>query len=777
MFLFLGIVTVSPLSFWLAVSTRTVITPSFLLLMAAFVCLVAFGLRHYFPRTHSPTPLPLKHGPALTITLGALAVYAALTTVFYGVETTTMWWQCSHLSTLYLMESGGGSGVVAWDPTLQQTVTSLFAHPLEPAFGLGPILEHQRPGNAAFLVHPFAFLSNGGLPVALAMVDFLVLAFAALLAARHLQNTFGIALLSLLFWLGCRTLSGYQLNETYTAMSLSLGLLHLLLRGGANDRLLTLAAGVVAGHLLGVRPVALLLLPAWLLLSSHHRMRALSFLGALALTGFHWFWLHAQALGSLVKHPALYKAEGLLHTRTLFAGNAWEWSFTFPPLNIPFHDALLTGPSHPLPTLLRLPLELLFAFGAPLLALGLVGSVTRIAPPRTRWGLLAWALPIPLSLCAVVELDYQKLSYVLLALAPLPIWLGVGLSRFNASPLRRSVLAVVALTLFVLLPPLLRDLNLPQDERPQLRYVIDRGWVPERGTADNQAAYAKEQLRLTKPSFLPPIRHWSPWLASPKSGWALWAHSQRAQRAADAADKAIDTPLMVWAAWRPAQLHHNFLAQTTPEPLTPPAFETPNGILHDNMTGVALYAIRLEAPAPTAVTVQLDRSANEGTRLGLTAGSDTVDEPRWLSFVVVDPTKDALDAPEITLNERAIRTWTVNVWTPNESNDGEPGWRPEPRVVSNHPWHLRLEGEALTLHRVAPSPAPTPMDWSIAWTEGDRALYRERNGARAHWLLRSRNGQVQAYRSPNNGRSIVNSTQGFPGLHDAIGGILRGPAR
>ncbi|HIA00586.1 MAG TPA: hypothetical protein EYN66_01510 [Myxococcales bacterium] len=136
-----GIVTVAPTTYLLVLLFKLAASPALIGIVSLLWVIIAVALQRWQPLApNSETQL----GPGIArfslLFAISIAVVTSLSTTPLSIETVDVWWHCPHLSSLYLMEDGSGPGVVAWDPVWQRSITHLFQHPTEPAFGLGPAL-------------------------------------------------------------------------------------------------------------------------------------------------------------------------------------------------------------------------------------------------------------------------------------------------------------------------------------------------------------------------------------------------------------------------------------------------------------------------------------------------------------------------------------------------------------------------------------------------------------------------------------------------------------
>ncbi len=656
-----GIVTVAPTTYLIALLGRIPALPELILAVAGVWTFVGFALARWAPRT--PTDdfaLPARSSGIMLALAVVWAGYLALATQPFAIEASEVWWHCPHLSSLYFMEDGHGPGVIAWDPDWDTPVLHLFQHATEPAYGIGPVLGIQRPGNTAFMVQILVFMSVSGHTAALLCTDFLILAFAMLLLGRYLKQPVLIVALAVGFHLGTRYLASYQVNENSLALALSMALLHLLLVTRSPGPVLAAACGVVAAHLAGVRPVTVLhSLPVLLLLPGLRPRGAYAVAGVLAAVP--WMTAHWHGLGNPLAHPVIGR---------IYA------------LNWPFADALVRSPMHPFPNLVRLPLEEIKAFGPLLLTPALAGLAA--LKGRRLAAILLWLVPVHVMLMAIVVLDYQKLSYALLALAPLPLLMGAGLGALDVPRPTRIGLAAAAVALFVGLPVLMQDAHFEVEQLAFGDYRDD----PRDEWSDDEKRRA-----LTTVGLLPAA---PPNLADGLPGWALLEHARFAS-ATEAANAPWDGPVTIWAALGESGLDHSVHLETSDGPRLPPGFVA--GALHPDgnlAPGITLVVARLDAPAPTTATVAIRREGGE-LFVDVTRGPATVDAPRWVTALVVDRQHD-YRAGALTIDGRRVRPFVAQLTYRREE-----GWLTSPRLIA-HGADFAWTADGLTPG--APEPPP-----------------------------------------------------------------------
>lgn len=754
--LLLGIVTVAPLSFLVAITLGVPETPALIGGVSVVISAAALALGRWLPVPSADPAIPSADSRLYLLVCGLGAAWLALASSFYGMGTTDVFWHCPHLSSLYLMEDGGGDGVLAWDLAWDRWVHHRLMHPAEPAFGLKPVLAIQRSGNMAFLVQPFVFMSTAGLVAALFVIDLLIAGFCVLLAARYLRSRVLVCLIAAMFVLGAHAIASYQVNENCLALALSMGALHLALRGGDGRRLLAIAAagGLVAGHLVGVRPIALTLAIPALVLMAADRRAALTWAGAFALALTPWALVHGLAFGDFMMHPALKLAQ-VKHT--LFANTPLAFGVHFHPMNWPFGDQLMRGPDHPFPAFLRVPLECIQAWGAPLIALACCGLVALRREPNRLAALILWLLPVPAMLMLMVQVDYQKLSYVLIGAAPVPLLVAAGLGRLQEGLKVRAALAVGLVSALVVLPVCVRDLDLPKDDRHQAAHL--------RGPKDILGEPA-ERLRLTAASFLPGIApSLDPLLLGELPAFELLSHARFAQRRPD---EALHSPVTVWVAAPPATLDDTFEVSTRAAPDLPPEYRVPGALIGSSTSGGgALYVLRLEHQHDRA-RVHLKRNAGR-IEVNLSTEGDAPLGPRYVSFLIVDRRRDALDVPLLRFNGKEKTVTSVTVWSVPNADDlrfGKAIWSAEPRLVTNMAWHLVWTANGLVSRQSADEKPATGDEPTLCRTADSRVVRRCVAGdtGQCTEVLLNREREVRAVRVGGRTPRVVALGFGFPAL-------------
>ncbi len=687
-----GIATVAPLTYLATVVTGWRLSPEMATTVSVLVASVALMLLRFGkgpePLAAAEARLPRGQAALLLLVTVMTAVTAALLTRPAAVDALHFGWHCPHLASLYLIDGVADPGLVAWDPFEGSHVTHVLRRSVAGAEDLRSVLQLQRPGSTAYLAPLLLFLSSGGITVAIACADLLVLGFAVLLVGRHLRSPLGRMLVATVFFVGARALASYRFNENMIALALSMAALHLLVRSRTalvTAPVATLVAALLA-HVVGVRSPALSLAVAALVLmraTPGTRVRfAFAFLAALS----PWLLVNLKEFGTLVHVPELEVAR---QTQRLFDDTLFEVEFQFHPLNFPVADQLYRPPLHPFPTLIRLPLEQLQAFGAPLLALALAGLIPMARERRSLLvGLLLWGVPVQLLLMAIVQLGYHKMSYVLLSLAPLPLLAGAALGNLQLRLWPRVLLATTLAFALVVAPLLVRDVELPVDRRGHADFEPD--------LRDSEPDDLKRD-RLTRGSLGPYLGAELDPEKGDAFGWELLANARAVVERDRIGKPLAPAPLVLWAPFPPESFAHAFLASTTEAPWAPSMLIGRGATVGlGTQSGTFVVAVRFDAPAPAVASVRLHR---DGARYDIAvsrSGTSTIPGPRYVSFAVGDRGTVGLESPRLSVDGIPVPAQGVEYWC------SEPQCVGQPRLVSNEPWSVAVGEEGILLR---PGPA------------------------------------------------------------------------
>ncbi len=342
-------------------------------------------------------------------------------------------------------------GSPAFEPTLQ----GVLPDDLIDKDDFGIITKDQRLGSGVVASAFFAFFGLLGFRVLFAAAVALIIPLTVLLFGA-LQNRIGLsqalrgevpprreqglAVASewcalaggvLLAW-NPFVISVDRLNANLFALPMMLLVLWLLVAHRPRWLLVGLAFGVLAT----IRNEAVCFVPAicwWYLkpaksISLPRRFGWLVGVGALTLVAMApVLYFKGQAFGNPFLHPSQYPHfQGF---RPEFAHSLLGWDFTFNGLfNWPLHDHLVRTPHFAFPTWLLFPLVTLRALGTLGIAVMLYGAWALHAHQRdVSILLLAWASPVYLLFGPQENWEEVKMTFMLLAWAPLAVWVPAGL--------------------------------------------------------------------------------------------------------------------------------------------------------------------------------------------------------------------------------------------------------------------------------------------------------------------------------------------------------------
>ncbi|MEC8023616.1 MAG: hypothetical protein VX223_06740 [Myxococcota bacterium] len=547
----LGVATVVPTAYVLPFILRTPfsmlwsIGASLVVSLAFAAALYRGGGQARAAQTAKPA-YAASESAGMAVFLLLCCALSAMTTLPRWFEATNLWAPCPHQAAMYLMDAGG-FGLRAYDPAWGGYVSHLLERGLEPAFGLQPVLERQRIGSAATLVHSFLFHGSGGLVVAAFLYTALNVLTAAALMARFIPHAWLLGSLSLCTLAALRYAAFYMVNESALAAGLAALSLYLLTDSETSHRdRAVVAAGAALALAIATRPYAITLLPAALWFIGLRPARVVRFAFVVLVALFPWALTQAEAFGSPFHHPSL------IHANTQI--EVFGFTFAFHPLNYPFADSLLRPEASPLPNLFLVPFETLQGFGAIFAVTAITGLFA--LPWRIALGLLAWGMPTALLLMSIVWLDHDKLSYILLAYAPLYLLAAAGtraltdgiygmtrskrLDSMHTS--RRAVLSVgVGLCVVFGLPYIARGVSFQVDPRVQYHDGPDR-WAevnsPERLEA------------MSSIPLLPNIGEPNHLLWAFDHSLDLLTHARPVKRG----DEISEDPLLFWAELLPLDI-------------------------------------------------------------------------------------------------------------------------------------------------------------------------------------------------------------------------------
>ena len=389
--------------------------------------------------------------------------------------------------------------------------------------GYGTMTRDQRIGTAMLAAPPYLALGLLGFALLFALAAALVVPMAVLVVrawqaeTQPLETTdqgHGPALLgAAVLAFNPYMLSIDRLNPNVFALPLVLLLLWLALARKPAWQL-----GIVLGVLAGMREEAVCFVPvlAWWQARGpkplQQRLLPLAQVGLATLFAMLPAMVYkAHAFGSPFVHPSQYAHhEGW---RPEFLHGFMGLSFTFNGLlNWPLHETLVRTPHFAFPVMLLWPLVTLRALGLGLSALALCGAV------RLRRDVLVLLLGFSLPIYGLFALQENweevKMTFLLLALGPLPVLVAAGAQALRGPDARRTGLAVVAVALLLFAGvQVAGQVQAPQDPRWQVRFPnadpkrnpdVQRGLEPGARndwrffqSTETPADLARERAKLT----------------------------------------------------------------------------------------------------------------------------------------------------------------------------------------------------------------------------------------------------------------------------------------
>ncbi len=486
---------------------------------------------------------------------------------------------CLYVIALHGIQNDPSTSLPLWDSMTGDFMHFLIHHDESRLAGLGELLYEQRLGNVPTLGLPVAVLGMAGFWAATLHAG-VITALGAFLCARRAGATVAAALIGAFFFTwGVHVLCQYTVNENLFATAMAAYLLWVAL-DDAPTRALALLAGLVAGHLVGLRHTSVLFVPALFLALATTRQAGrirlqtvgLAAVGAVAAVA-PWLYINLLKLGSMFTHPKVQPDSGGRVVVNHWPGGG---EFLFKPLQWPFTSEVVRTVWNPFPTFLWLPLLIARSFGHLACALCGPGLVTAWRTRRRLvWILAVFALPHHLALSLLEGVDWEQITYAAPGLLPLPILLALGVDWLRPGPddaraptalRRRAVIALAVTAVIAGGSRSLRGLDFPVDTR----LVDPTVWAE---APPKTAEIASVAERLT-PLFAP-----LPELPTFRLEWArrlpgtLSAVARRAKR-----DTSGDVPvypsgrvvvLSAYSQGKPRHYHFQLKGRPLREPGTP----------------------------------------------------------------------------------------------------------------------------------------------------------------------------------------------------------------
>ena len=434
-----------------------------------------------------------------TLALGAtfLACSAFLVLGFRAIDAgdaLTTIQHCLYVIALHGIQNDPSYSLPLYDHLTGDFMHFLINHDTSNLSGLAELLFEQRIGNVPLLGPPVALYGTAGWFVA--SVNALVLtALCTYLAARAAGAQKWAALIGTgLFIWGMQIFCAYYLNENMFALALAAFLLWSILRTELPTGWVVIA-GIVCGHIIGVRHTSALFLPAvavGVLWSSHAwKQRIIQLVAgtvAMAFAALPWLYINAIMLGNPFTHPKVQVDSG----GRVVENTLWGTRFMFKPLNWPFTDQIVRTVWNPFPTFIWLPLIVTKCFGQLATAMACVGTWLVRTNRRTLTLLLLFGLPHWLAMSLLEGIDWEQITYAAPGLAPFGVVLALGIEKVTT---RRFAIATGVITLLIAGASLaLRPVAFPVD----MRIISSKVWSKPPGP-DVGTKAVKERLTSFAP--------------------------------------------------------------------------------------------------------------------------------------------------------------------------------------------------------------------------------------------------------------------------------------
>ena len=355
---------------------------------------------------------------------------------------------CLYVIVAHTIANDASVALPLYDHQSGDFVHVLVHHTTELMNGLAPLFHEQRLGNAAILAPGVAFFGLAGCTT-VSLHAYVTLALCTWLAGRAVgARPWVSALAAGVVVLSNHTILGYLVNENVFASALVASLVWMAVLPTRAIGHLALM-GVISGLLIGVRETSGLFWPAvavaMLWTPGVRRIQVALGAGLAMLCALPWLYVNLLMLGNPFAHPKLIDdSDGRIVANTL-----WSLTFKFKPLNWPFTDAVVRTAWNPFPTFLWIPLLIARSMGQLAVALIGLGVVTSRSTPRTLTVLALFALPHTLAIGWLEGLDWEQVSYIVPALAPLGVWMALGVEALLTRVARRWALAAGLLAVLV----------------------------------------------------------------------------------------------------------------------------------------------------------------------------------------------------------------------------------------------------------------------------------------------------------------------------------------
>jgi len=438
---------------------------------------------------------------------------------------------CLYVISLHGIQSDPSSSLALFDAMTDQDMHFLIHHDADRLVGLSQLLYEQRLGNVPLLSPHVALHGSLGWLTASVHAALLV-AYSGFLMLRAVGNQRGSALLVAGGLVLCgQLLSVYYLNENLFALAMVSFLMWIALErpesAGVDGWTPLIIAGLVGGHLIGVRHTSVLFLPAlvagviWLRSKESGASASpanleggrgspwpavLVLLACIAVAAAPWLMINEAMLGSPIAHPKVQpRSDGRVALQSL-----WGFTFWFKAMNWPVAETWVRTPWSPFPTSLWLPLLVLRTSGLVAGVAAIFGVFELIGKRAGRSAALLtlFFLPHWLALSLLEGLDWEQISYVVPSLAPLAVLACLGIDRWvrlfargseRVAPPRRQLIREGARIITCLIV-----LGATQAALGHARFPIDARLLASSSVStDEDAGVASVRHYLTTPRLLP----------------------------------------------------------------------------------------------------------------------------------------------------------------------------------------------------------------------------------------------------------------------------------
>lgn len=375
------------------------------------------------------------------------------------------------------------------DPRWPSEVTYVLSRPAGPVFGLGLWIAEQRPMNGAIVAVAMLLAGRAGIELLSLLVFFTIGGAFTLSARAFLKTWLQCAFAGVVTLVGLHGLIAYMLNESSFALAFSALALALMLRHEP-DRLCWLGIGFLFGGAIGSRMSALPVAAGAVisLLTERRRQASLIVILGAVSAALPWFLTYLLLTGN----PFFHTSDHLQIEHSVLG-----FSFRFRPLNWPFFEKVVRPPSDALPPLFYVPVKIMVSAGSIFVAAGIIGFARMWRTHRHLFVLtLLWAFPLCVFMMLLADLDYEKLSWIIVALPVVALAIGSFVAAIHASVRRVLAIWVTLSAVLAFFPMAFFKMDIELDPRHLPLYVPD-------GDAFNPQSLEEPVDTLMRPAILP----------------------------------------------------------------------------------------------------------------------------------------------------------------------------------------------------------------------------------------------------------------------------------